>query len=89
MNNSVTIELYRSFAYKYILSVSDWLFINIDYVFADAEPPIINILYGWPGIYGQLGLWLILFSWLYSSKIIIYSIHYPAIFDVLILSKVL
>ena len=32
------------------------------FVFPDPEPPIINIRYGWLGIYGQLGLWFTLFS---------------------------
>ena len=46
---------YGSFAYKYILSMSGWFSIkfNNKFVFPDPEPPIINILYGWPGIYGQ------------------------------------
>ena len=36
------------FAYKYILSISGWLFtkFNNAFVFPDPEPPIINILYG-------------------------------------------
>ena len=49
-------ESYGSFAYKYILSMSGWFFI-ISYNkfdFPDSEPPIINILYGWSGIYGTI-----------------------------------
>ena len=55
---------YGSFAYKYILSMSDWFSIkfNNTLVFPDPEPPIINILYGWFGIYGQFLLCPILFS---------------------------
>ena len=66
---------YRSFAYKYILSISGWLFIKFSnaFVFTDPEPPIINILYGWSGIYGQLGLCFLSFSLVYSSKFIIYN----------------
>ena len=35
-----------------------WLSINFSnaFVFPDPEPPVINILYGWSGMYGQLGL---------------------------------
>ena len=58
-------DLYGSFAYKYILSMSGWFSIkfNNKFVFPDPEPPIINILYGWSGIYGQFLLCMILF-WL-------------------------
>ena len=82
---------YGSFAYKYILSMSGWLFIRFSnaFLFPDPEPPIINILYGWSGIYGQLRLWFTLFSLVYSSKFIIDSIQYHAIFAVLIPSKTL
>ena len=88
---SYYLSSYRSFQYKYTLSMSSLLFIKFNsvFVFPDPEPPIINILYGWSGIYGQLGLCFLLFSLVYSSKFIIYNIHYPAIFAVLILSKVL
>ena len=58
------------------------------FVFPVPEPPIINILYGWSGVYGQLRLCITLFSLVYSSKLIIYNMHYPAIFAVLIPSKV-
>ena len=39
---------YGTLAYKYILSISGWLFIKVNnaFVFSDPEPPIINILYG-------------------------------------------
>ena len=59
------------------------------FVFPVPEPPIINILYGWSGVYGQLRLCITLFSLVYSSKLIIYNMHYPAIFAVLIPSKVM
>ena len=54
---------YGSFAYKYILSMSGWLFIKFNnvFVFPDPESPIINIMYELSGIYDQLGLWLIYF----------------------------
>ena len=45
---------YGSFAYKYILSMSGCFsikFTNTSF-FSDPKPPIINILYGWCGIYG-------------------------------------
>ena len=58
---------YGSFAYKHILSISGWLFIKFSnaFVFPDPEPPIINILYGWSEIYGQLELCFLLFSLVY------------------------
>ena len=39
---------YGSSAYKYILSISGWLFIKFSnaLTFPDPQPPIINILYG-------------------------------------------
>ena len=39
---------YRSFAYKYILSMSGWLSIkfNNTFVFPDPEPPVVTSLYG-------------------------------------------
>ena len=54
---------YESFAYKYILSMSGWFSIkfNNTFVFPDPEPPIINILYGWSGVYGQFLLCSVLF----------------------------
>ena len=38
--------------------MSDWSSVKFSnaFVFPDPEPPIINTLYGWSGIYGQLGL---------------------------------
>ena len=57
-------DSYGSFAYKYILSMSGLFSIkfNDNFVFPDPEPPIINILYGWSGIYGQFLLCWVLFS---------------------------
>ena len=57
-------DSYGSFAYKYILSMSGWFSIkfNNTFVFPDPEPPIINILYGWSGVYGQFELCSVLFS---------------------------
>ena len=54
---------YGSLAYKYILSISGWLFIKFNnaFVFPDPEPPIISILYG-SGIYGHFKLCFVLFS---------------------------
>ena len=39
---------YGSLAYKYILPISGWLFIEFNnaFVFSDPEPPIISILNG-------------------------------------------
>ena len=52
---------YGSLACKYILSISDWLFVKFNNAFdpdadADPEPPIISILYGWSGIYSYFKL---------------------------------
>ena len=43
---------YGSLAYKYILSISGWLFIKFNkaFLFPDPEPLIISILYGWSAI---------------------------------------
>ena len=48
-------DSYGSFTNKYILSMSGWFSItfNNKFVFPDPELPIINILYGWSGVYGQ------------------------------------
>ena len=55
---------YGSFAYKYILSKSGWFSIkfNNTFVFPDPKLPIVNILYGWSGLYGQFLLCSVLFS---------------------------
>ena len=55
---------HRSLGYKYILSISGYLFtkFNNAFVFSDPEPSIISILYGWSGIYGQFELSSNLFS---------------------------
>ena len=57
-------DSYGSFAHKYILSMSRWFSTKFDniFVFPDPERPIVNILYGWSGIYGQFLLCLVLFS---------------------------
>ena len=57
--------------------MSGWFSIkfNNTFVFPDPEPPIINILYGLSGIYGQLLLCLVIFSLTYSSKFIIYTLQ--------------
>ena len=46
---------YGSLAYKLILSIfSCWLnWLKMEFIFPDPEPPVINILYGWSGIYDQ------------------------------------
>ena len=67
-------DSYGSFAYKYIVSMS--IKFNIKFVFPDPERPIINILYGWPGIYGQFLLCIVLFSLALSSKLHIYKNTY-------------
>ena len=56
--------LYGSLAYKYILSMPGWFSIKFKntVVFPDPEPPVITILYGWSGIYGQFLLYSVLFS---------------------------
>ena len=45
------------------------------FVFQDPEPRIIDILYGWSGIYGQFLWCLVLFSSTISSKLIIYTLQ--------------
>ena len=56
-------DSYEPFTYRYILSMSGWLFIKFNnlFVFKDPEPPIINNLYGWSGKYGQFLLCIALF----------------------------
>ena len=68
---------YGSLAYKYILSISGWLFIKFSnaFVFPDPKPPIINILYGWSRMYGHLRLFFLLFSLVYISKFILYNLY--------------
>ena len=55
---------YEALAYKYMLSISGWLFIilNNAFVFLDPGPPIINILYGWSGTYIHFKLCSVLLS---------------------------
>ena len=43
------------------------------FIFYEPEPPIINILYGLPGIYGQFRLGSALFS--FVTKLIILYLH--------------
>ena len=47
---------YGSLAYTQILSISGCWFIrfNNEFVLPDREPQVINILYGWSGICGQI-----------------------------------
>ena len=47
-----------------IYFINIWLFIKFNnvFVFPDPEPPIINILYGWSGIYDQSRLCFIFIS---------------------------
>ena len=68
---------YRPLAYKYILSMSGQFFLkfNNTFVFSDPEPPIINILYGLSGIYGQFLLCSVLFSLTKSSQLIIFIFY--------------
>ena len=70
---------YGSLAYKNILSVSRWLFIKFNnaFVFPDPERPIISILYGWSGMYGQSGLCFVLFLFAYHQNLSsIFSSYY-------------
>ena len=57
-----------------IYFINIWLFFYT-FVFPDPELPIINILYGWSGIYGQFLLCAVLFSLTISSKFIIYTLR--------------
>ena len=67
-----------SLAYKYILSISGcWLIrLNNKFVFPDQEPPISNILYGWSGICGKFRLCYFRFSFVTSSKLMIFVLSY-------------
>ena len=42
------------------------------FVFPDPEPPIINILFGWSGIYGHFKLCSLLCSFVVSSELNIF-----------------
>ena len=68
---------------NYILLISDWLFIRLNdaFVFSDPEPPIINILYGWSGIYGHFKLCCVFF---FICVIIKIDHHYIYFFILLI-----
>ena len=55
--------------------MSGWFSDNFCQFFPDPEPPIINILFGWPGICGQSLLCLVLFSLTISSKLMIYTLQ--------------
>ena len=46
--------------------VGNW---NNEFVFPDFEPQIINILYGWSGIYGKFGLCFSISSSVIWSKL--------------------
>ena len=57
--------------------MSGWFSIKFNnaFVFPDPQPPIINILYGWSGIYSQFLLWAVLFSLTISSKFVNYTLQ--------------
>ena len=67
---------YESLAYEEVLLISGcWLIrLNNEIVFPDSQPPVINILYGWSGICGKFGLLSLMFSFVTSSKLIIFCI---------------
>ena len=73
---------YRSFAFKYILSISGCFSIKFSntFVFPDPELPITNILYRWYGVYDQFLLFSVLFSLTQSSKLIIYTLQATSVF---------
>ena len=53
------------------------------YFFPDPESPIVNILYGWSGIYDQFGLRSFMFSFVKSSELIILvSFFYIVTFNI-------
>ena len=52
-----------------MVNICRWLKLN---EFVNPEPPIINILYGWSEICGQFGLCSFTFSFVTSSKFIIF-----------------
>ena len=54
---------YGSLAYNWVLSISGCWFIrlNNEFVFPDQEPPVINVLNEWSGIFGQFGLCSLIF----------------------------
>ena len=45
--------------------------------FSDLESPVINIMYGWSGMYGQFGISSILFSFVTSLELIILYLGIP------------
>ena len=61
-----------------MLSISASFFIRLSnaIVFPDTEPPIINILYRWPGVFGQFGLCSFMFSFVIQSKLNIFVLFY-------------
>ena len=62
--------------------MSGWFSIKFNnrFVFPDPKLPIINILYGWSGIYGQFLLCAVLFPLTISSKFVIYTLQATSIF---------
>ena len=68
---------HKFLAYKQILSIRSLLsfsFIKLRnaFVFSRPEPPVVNIFYGWSGIYGHFKLIFALFSFVISSKLSIF-----------------
>ena len=68
----------RSFMYKYILSlfVCGLIWLSSAFDFPDPESPILSVLYKWSGIYSHLGLNVLVFSPVTSSKLIIFKWKY-------------
>ena len=64
--------------YKQILLISGWWFIrlNNEFAFPDPEPLIVHILYGWSRICGRFGICYFMFSFVTSSKSIIFLSFY-------------
>ena len=61
--------------------MSGWFSIKFNnaFIFPDPEPPIINILYGWSGIYGQFLFCWVLFSLTYQNlSFILCNVFYLA-----------
>ena len=74
---------YGPLAYKKNWSVSGCWPIRLynEFVFPDPEPPIINILCRWSGIFGQLGLYCFVFYFVTSSEFNHFVLFYYVTFN--------
>ena len=64
-----------SLAYKFYQNLFCWFF-RLNNVFPDSDPPIVDILYRWSGISDQFGLCSFMFSFVTTSKLIIFLFRF-------------